>query len=403
MSAGTNLARLWSDRRRRALRETLPYWRYVMSSGGLAMGFAFILLIQGYASTLARARAIGDVDAWVTAAAAALAALALLWNPARTLLRPPDTVFLMPAEIRMGAYFRGAWIYGGMLSAGAVGAVLLLYAPFLAATGASAAGYAFAALLLLALKALLYAGAWKERQFRSRGVRASFYAAKAAGAFVTAHALLSDGRVGLEHAWLLALWGAYVASLRLPGRYRVNWEHLIELDRRAVSLQEMWFGFFVDLPNRTESFRPRAYLNGLLKLVGYGRERSFHYLYWRSLLRSTMAAMVARLIALEAAIVWLFPQLWAAVSVYAVFAWLIGLQLRGLRAAPAEPLLAAMSPLPEEHRARALRSVGRTANIVAALLLAVPLALWVPAAAAAACALAGIASALLFSAVRARA
>jgi len=392
-----NLGSLWKERRTRYLREVMPYWKYVMSSGGMAMGFAVILAIQGYAALLHRTRAAGAADEWLPLGAAAALALTLLWNPARTYLRRPDVVLLLRLESRMNEYFRGAWIWGAAASGALTAAAILLYWPLYAASNAgSAASYAAAAAALLALKALLYAGARRERRFRDGGVRAAFAAAKAAAAVATAYALLR-GPLDPTDAMLALVWIAYVFALLAPRTHHVHWEHLLEQERRTRALHETWFGFFVDLPNRAETYRPRRALNGLLRLIRYDPGNAFRYMYWRTFLRSSMASLAARMIALEAALVWVFPHPWAAAAIYAVFCWLIGLQLRGIQSPPAEPLLAAMSPLPPSRRTRSQRTVRRTAHMIAASLLAVSLAAAVSLPLAAGCAAAGVGAAFLFA------
>jgi len=395
-----NLRRLWAERRAGYLRDALPYWKYVMSSGGMAMGFVVILTIQGYASLLNRTRAAGVADEWLSIGAAAAVALTLLWNPARTYLQAPDLALLLRLESRMGEYFRGAWAWGSATSAALTLAALLLYWPLYAAANAGgAASYAVSAAALLALKALLYAGAWRERRFRYVGVRAAFATVKAAAAAATAYALLR-GPLDAADAGLALVWLAYAAALRAPRAHLVHWERLLELERRTKSLHERWFGFFVDLPFRGETYRPRRYWNGLLRLVRYDAANAFRYMYWRTFLRSSMSALALRMIALEAALVWVFPHPWTAAALYVVFCWLIGLQLRGIQAPPTEPLLSAMSPQPPSRRSESQRAVRRTAHGIASLLLAAMPAVAVSLPLAAGCAAAGVAAAFLFARTR---
>ena len=393
------LARLWKERRVRYIRERAPLWRYVLSSGGLAMGFAVILLIQGYASLLARAREAGAVDEGIVAGGAALAALALLWNPARTYLQPPDLVYLLPYESDAAGYFRRAWRYGAVLSGAGLAAAYLLYLPFYRLTGHAAAPALLAALALL--KFLLYYGAWKERQFRSHAVRGWMIGIKAAAVYATVYSLFGYP-LGLLHLGLPVLWGAYAAALRIPESHRVNWQHLLQLDRRTGSLHDAWFRFFTDLPQQAETYRRRAYLDGVLRRMRYDRRNASMYLYWRNFLRSPAAVMVARMIALAAVLIWIFPDPWTAVPVYAVFAWLIGMQLRGLPSAAGNPLLDAVSPLAESERVDARRKIRLAVYGASVLLLAVPLFVWVPPGLAALCAVAGCASSIFFAGGRSR-
>ncbi|MCI3919954.1 ABC transporter permease [Paenibacillus sp. TRM 82003] len=396
------LEAIWKSRRADYFRAVMPYWRYVMSSGGAAMGFALVLAAHGYATLLQRTRETGALEAWVTIFAGLALTAAVLWNPVRTYAKQADVVFLLPREAGMREYFRGAWRTGATLSGAATAGLLLLYWPLYVAAGGTAVNYALIALFVLLWKALLYVGAWRERRFRYESDRLTFVAAKTAAAAATAIALLG-GPLSFEDAIAAVIWTSYAIALRLPPTYTLHWERLLAEERRMVAWHEAWFGFFVDLPHRAESYKPRSVLNGLLQWIGYGRNNAFLYLYWRSFVRSSMFVVALRIVALEALLVWVFPQAWAAAAIYALFCWLLGLQLRGLRAAPAEPLLAAMSPLPADLRIRSQRNVQRTSNIAGTLLMAVPLALVAPPALTAVAAVAGALSAFVFATMRAEA
>jgi len=391
---------LWQKRRETYLRRVMPYWRYVMSSGGVAMGFAVILAIQGYASLLNRARTadVGDpLFAWLPLGAAVILAAVMLWNRARTYIMQADLVFLLRRESGMKDYFRGAWRSGLSVSLAAAAAVLALYWPLYGAADYGSAGqYAAVCAALLALKALLYYGAWRERQFRYRSDRALFTSVKWMAALATAYALLG-GVEGFAVVWSGAIWLAYALALRVPTSYRVHWEHLLEEERRTAALHEAWFCLFIDLPGRTETYKPRSYLNGWLKLIRYRKDNAYVYLYWRTLLRSSMFMIALRIVILELLMVWVFPYPWAAVFIYILFCWMLALQLRGLQSVWTEPLLAAMSPLPAALRSRSQRKVQRAANVIGALVMGIPLLFAATPLLAAVFAALGIASALLFS------
>jgi ABC-2 type transport system permease protein len=392
------LEALWKQRSNAYFKAVMPYWRYVMSSGGAAMGFAFILAIQGYATLLSGTRASGEADTWLPAYAAAALAFSLLWNPVRTYFARPDLIFLLPMEARMPGYLRGAWRRGATMSVLATAALILLYWPlYQAASTGTATNYALAAVFLLAIKGMMYYGAWRERQFRYRLARWVFLAVKAFAAVVSAY-LWFRGGMGLPAILgICVVWIAYAAALRLPAAYPLHWERLLTEERRTIARHEAWFGFFVDLPHREETYKPRAYLNGLLRWIRYERKNAFLYMYWRSFVRSSLFVFTLRLIVLEALMIWIFPTPWVAVGIYAIFTWLMGLQLRGLRAAPSELLLAAISPLPRALRGQSQRAVQRVSNLIGVLLMAIPVALVAPVTFAVGCVIAGLGSAILFA------
>lgn len=400
------LEQLWKKRRETYLRRVMPYWRYVMSSGGVAMGFAAILAIQGYAELLKRTRMAegggeGPLFTLLPAGAAVVLAAVLLWNRARTYLAQADIVFLLPVEARMREYVREAWAHGASMSFAAMAAALGLYWPLYHAAGfGSVLQYAAVCAALLALKALLYYGAWKERQFRYRTDRAAFAAVKWIAALATSYALLSGGTGGAMGI-AAAIWLAYFAALRVPSAYRIHWEQLLQEEKRTVALHEAWFGLFIDLPGRAETYKPRPYVDALLRMIRYHRNNAYVYMFWRTFLRSSMFPIAVRLIVLEALLVWVFPLPWAAAAIYALFCWILGLQLRGLQTSWSEPLLVAIAPLPRKLRNRSQRKVQRAANVIGALLMAIPLFLAAPLPIAAGFAAAGAGSALLFARERA--
>jgi ABC-2 type transport system permease protein len=396
---------LWRRRRSAYLRAVMPYWRYVMSSGGMAMGFAFILAVQGYAMVLTRMReagtGTGEIDPWLPAYAAGALTAVLLWNPVRTYVERPDFIYMLPMEGRIGAYFRGSWRSGAAMSIAATLAVLMLYWPLYdAARLGGAAAYAWAAALALGVKAILYFGAWKERQFCYQMDRMLFLGVKTLAVAATGYVLLR-GELHLSSMVAIGvIWSAYALALRRPPAYNVHWERLLAEERRTILWHEAWFGFFVDLPHREAAYKPRAYMNGLLRAIRYRRENAFLYLYWRTFIRSSMFLFMLRMIALEALLIWIFPSTWAAVLIYGIFVWLMGLQLRGLQAAPSEPLLAAISPLPPVLRRRSQRAVQRLSNGIGVLLMTLPVFFVAPLPFAVGCAAVGSGSVLLFASGR---
>ena len=339
-----------------------------------------------------RAREAGAVDGAIVAGGAALLALALLWNPVRTYLKPPDLVFLLPLEGEARHYFRGAWVYGAAVSGAAAAFVFGLYLPFHRLTDAAPAPVL--ALVLMILKMLLYFGAWKERQFRSRAARALLTAVKTLAVFATVYALLRF-RLSYGHLLLPLLWGAYAAAVKIPESYRIHWQHLLQLERRTQARIDAWFRFFTDLPQQAGTYRRRAYLDAILKPIRHTRRNAALYLYARTLLRSPEAAMIGRMIVLAAALIWLFPGPWSAAPIYIVFIWLIGMQLRGLPPPAGNPLLDAVSPIADAERRNARRKVRRMAVVAAAVILSVPLFILLEPGVAVACAGAGCLFSLL--------
>ncbi|WP_274363845.1 ABC transporter permease [Paenibacillus thermotolerans] len=368
-----DLEQLWLRRRQEERKETLPHWKYVFGSGfGLVSAGVIFGGFHAYVTALRYVERAGSIEVSLALIAAALLLPVLLWNPVRTYIIEPDIVFLSPAESRMDAYFRAPKRAGAVRSGLLTVAVLAAVWPFYSALGGSTASYLLVAAGVLLMKAILFYGAWAEKQFESNRIRVLFVIVKAVAAFAAVSVLFRHPPSAALPA-AAAVWGAYVLALRAPRRFAVHWERLIRAERRTVAAWEAWFNQFVDLPRREETYRRRPVIEAMLAGVPWGKAGAYTYLYWRTLLRSSIYSIAARLIALAYLFFFLFPGLWTGPLIYFLFLFLVGVQLRSVRRIRRDLLHLAVSPIPENDRQRAARAVVRKAQLLCALLLAVPL------------------------------
>jgi ABC-2 type transport system permease protein len=368
--------RLWRERRTADLKDTLPYMKYVIGSGfGLLIAAAFIVAIQGYIVALREAEQSGSLAYPLEAIGAVLLTSILLWNPLRSYLTEADTIFLTPAESRMEIYFRAAKRLGTSVSGLIALSVLLLIAPYYLALGGVLLQYMGIAAAIMAMKALLYYGAWKERQFESRSLRFLFLIVKIVAVFATVYALLRSSSLLPAFLIFLVVWIAYALSLRIPRSFLLNWEGLIREERRTREMVERWFSQFVDRPTNGETYKRRGYLQPILSLVSpaFGKGNPYHYLFWRRLLRSSLFMIVLRLLILYYLFLFLFPGRWIAVLLFALFALFIGAQLKSLRPARSEVIHLAVATVPEQESSAAIRAIRRMVHGFCILLMAVPL------------------------------
>ncbi|WP_199618332.1 ABC transporter permease [Paenibacillus alkalitolerans] len=367
------LTELWRRRRNADAKETFPYWKYVFSSGfGLVAAAAVFLSIQGYIFLLREAEQTGGLPVSLPFAAASLLTVTLLWNPVRTYLTEPDIVFLTPAESRMTHYFRPAWNRGLLQSGFGVCAALLAIWPFFSALGGTALVYGAVIIMTVVIKAILFFGSREEKRFDSPTYRIVFLAVKALAAFASIH-LMFRFPLSVSIPAVVVVWAAYLLSLRLPGKFSVHWEYLIREERRKKAVTERWFSQFVDLPRSEETYRRRAYLQPLLTLASKNARNAYVYLYWRTLLRSSIFMILVRLMLLEYLFMFLFPGKWTSTAIYAGFVILAGIQLKSLETIRRDVLHLAVSPIPEEQRRLAVRTIRRSAHRAWNVLAALPL------------------------------
>ena len=239
-------------RKKQFLKKILPYLIYSFRSGLGNVIAALLIVAAAYYGYLLQAEGVGYDIRWI---ALLLIVPVLAWCPIRTYLEEPDLVFLLPAEERMQrGYFReavrGAWL---VQSAAAI-LIWLALLPVLdrhlpAFTLRTWAGTGAA--ILLCKSALLY-GTWQRRQW----VRNAHRIAERAAHPLLAAAALAPLAFSFwpSMCFILSVTALYMALLRLPERFPLNWLRLLQDEQRPRSRWMHFFSWFVDV--ETVSGRP---------------------------------------------------------------------------------------------------------------------------------------------------
>ncbi|WP_176220678.1 ABC transporter permease [Cohnella massiliensis] len=350
-------------------KEVVPYFRYVLQSGGLVFSAIAIFLISGYVGLLT------DMPAGWPAAAVGVAGLAIVavYTPLRTYLQPSDTIFLLPLETDLADTVIRPRLRRAIVAAGArLLVAFAAFAPLYVRAPETASAAEARPLWAVGLAFVLLGGcsswlAWQERRIVAAALRRFLRLLRwLAVAVMTAALLLKPFWPAAAFAALCCLLLALV--VRLPARYEVPWEALIAEEGATRRRWMRFLGWFVDV--KTEQAKPakRDWIAWTADLLPRRSRSAWTYLYAKTLVRGEAFGAFWRWNALMAALALFVQQPTIDLIIYAVGVAAGGLQLTELgRVRFAES--AAAVPLSADKRRPAAAAVSRAAGTAAALLL----------------------------------
>ncbi|PYI50206.1 ABC transporter permease [Paenibacillus flagellatus] len=362
--------RLWKERLGAHLKVVSRYAFYAGQSGFFLFLFAaFITTSYLYGKALDRIPASFPyalvIACWLTPFMAV--------SPIRTLLRQADLVFLLPMEARMGGYFRRSMLYSfATQSFAAVLAVAAAMPLYRHGYGERALPFLVVLLFILALKFANMLGNWTESGMIRGGQRQTFRLVRWIADAAIIYALASFGFIA-GAVLLLASLGAFALGARFVRRVPVNWPYLRMKEAAHRTTMLLFFNWFVDVDDLPNRVKPRRSLSKLADLVPFRRENAFRYLYALTLLRSELFGITLRLTLLALAILLAVdnPLLYA--GVYVLFQTVTCVQLSALGRFHRYSVWPALYPIPETLRASSAPRIASVAQLVQAVVLALPL------------------------------
>lgn len=328
----------------------LPYMPYIIQSGLAVSVLLLLILFSAWYTSILQDMPPGFPIQWILPI---LIFPLAAWSSFRTYLQSADTVFLLPLETQMKAYFAPAW------RAGVIGKLLLIWVVLLVAwpiyirvlPGDHANLWA-SLLLLLGLKLLFAYGAWQEHRMVS---------ARQADVHRLLRWVLAAASV-FAWFWLPLFWSViaivvlaalYALVLRFPPKHRVPWERLIAVEKAQAGRAMRMLGWFVDVPTQDPRVYRRRLLSGVGRSIPWKPEEAYRFLLTRSFIRGDMLGMAARLAVVGFVLQLLARESWLGVALLLLFTFMIGMQLNGLRRTHADSLWLGLYPIPEDSRVRA--------------------------------------------------
>ncbi|HEU4962811.1 MAG TPA: ABC transporter permease [Bacilli bacterium] len=306
---------------------------------------------------------------------AAVLAFLVAKSSVRTLMVEPDLVFLLPAEARMGAYFKEAVRYSSVVSVvlAVLGAAVLLFPVYSYHIG-DLTVFWWSLALVAALKVWHVYLCWLELLARRRNYVSTLI--RFALSFLFLFALY-------ENLWWPSL--IMLASLLLrtfllkwvsqkSGHY--PWSRLVSHEEATLSAYRTWANFFVDIPAVKNRVRERAWLVRLVRKLRFDHEQPYFFLYARTFIRhSEYLGIYFRFLLFTGVVLSFISNYWIALAVYVASLYLMALQLPMIGSELRYPDLVKLYPVAEEQKVRSFSLLARCLLLLQSVLLLLPL-LW---------------------------
>ncbi|WP_226038031.1 ABC transporter permease [Aquibacillus saliphilus] len=326
-----NAQHFFNERFSAHLKETSRYLRYIFT-GHLVIAMLFMVsalafYYQQWLATMPESFPSVFVISLLFSVVAS-------YSPVRTLLKEPDLVFLLPAEHKMGRYFRSTLIYSFVVQLYLIFLVAAVLGPLYFETFPEGTNnpYILIIIILLILKVWNLLANWWILKIRDGKSRLIDHTIRFVLNFFTFYFFINGEIIfaAITTVLLFALFiYDYYLSKQNPG---VIWDLLVEKDRMRMRTFYRIANMFTDVPHLKTQIKKRHWLVALVvKNLPFKQERTFDYLYRITTIRSgDYLGIYSRLMAIGALAVYFVPNLWVKVAFSILFLYLSGFQLMTL-------------------------------------------------------------------------
>lgn len=277
--------KLWKDRSVHRLKEFGVYLRYILN-GHLVVVLLFLIgtaafYYQDWISSLSP-----DFPAEIIIAL--ILGVFLTHSPVYTFLLEADQVFLIPLETKLKGYF----LRSGMVSLVFQGYILLMVFAILMPMYAHVSENGFQSffiflLILLAIKAWNIAVNWKIHYYVQPSVyRWDMLVRYLINAIFTF--LLFKGANVLFLVILVLILAFYYHSFNVrTKKMGLKWDLLIRQEEKRMASFYRLANLFTDVPKLKDTVKRRKWLDFIINQISFSQEKTYHYLFARTFLRSS--------------------------------------------------------------------------------------------------------------------
>lgn len=370
MSQVTEVRNLRLKRRTAFVKKMMPYVSYAIRSGlGAVIGILCIVGAAYYSYMLQLEVPIFDYR-WLCGATIFLV---LIICPVRTFIQKADLLYMLPLEhVMIRNYFPVALRRSWFVQLGILTLVWIILFPLLErhynmsiAVGCGIWG------ILIVYKSLLLLVRWRANQWEDERYTV-----------VERWGRLAVAAVGVLPIWyttwkMVPLVGSvallYAVLSGYPKRHRIHWQRVVQQEERTVARWLHFFNWFVDVESIQNEAKRRKSFDLFTRIVPYGKQSAFEYLYIRVLLRTELLGTVVRLVLVGMVCVSVLQGWLVKLVAYGLFAWLSAVQLRSLQQAHVHSEWMHVYPLPDGKRTASIYRLILIAHIVILLCLSIPL------------------------------
>jgi ABC-2 type transport system permease protein len=362
------MKQMWIKRVTQFWLSILPYFKYIIQSGFLIfLIFSSIVLSVLYSRWLQQLPPDFQGE-WIVAMALIPV---LVFSPIRTFLKQADLVFLLPLEGKMGEYYRNSLVYSFIFQAVLVCLVFFVALPLYLKgdNNTSVLGLLF---LVLLIKFVNLYGSWQEKKFSRKSSRMLYNLLRWGG---TGALILLILWFSLQQAGLIVLLVlfTYTVSLRLPSRFTIHWELLVQHEQHALSRWYSFISWFVDIPERPAKVSRRPLITRLSNVVPFLQSHTYRYLYLKSFVRTELYGIVLRLTLIGIIVISIVENDFVKGFVFLLFVYFCGVQISALKQHHRYVFWVNIYPLPLSEREPSAISVVFRLHLIVVLLLCVPI------------------------------
>lgn len=327
----TEALQLWKQRKQAFTKEVIPYIRYMLQSGFPAfLSLVFILSSIQYFTFIRNIPPNFPIEL----VAALLFTPFVAYSPLRTWLKEADTIFLMPMEHRLSGYFKQSHIRSLRNSLSYLAIVVVIFWPIY--RHAERYSPVITIVLLLALKLGNHLLAWKERKMPWASTRNSLRILR----WVITWMLIIGWLVAPAYIGTIAVTFIVIIMVALLYKLHANaafpWQRLIVEEKDTIRRIYAFFSWFIDVKTSGPMIKQRNYLNGLIKVVPYGKQYVFVFLNMITFVRTEAGGICIRLLLLGGLVGYIAADTnglsgWGPMISTIIFGFMLCLQIGALR------------------------------------------------------------------------
>lgn len=347
-----NVDQLWKSRFTQYVNDTRRYLKYMFNDH---LVIVMIFLLSGLALAYQNWLEIVPPDFPYALLMGAILALLITRGSIHTFLKDPDLVFLLPLEEKLKPYIKKSFLYSIVLESYFLLLVFGVSVPlFFTLTDATFTSLLAILLLLLGMKSWNLWMTWLVNFYTDRKVRLSDWWVRLALNFTLLFLVFSEASllfIGVVVAVMILLLVYFQKASR---KMNWKWDLLIENETKRMQLFYRVANLFVDVPGLKEKVKRRRWLDFILALTPYAKEKSFDYLYLRTFLRSgDYFGLYLRLLIIGCVLLLTLPVGYATYLVPILVLYLTGFQLIPMWRHHYNKLWLSIYPVQEEHRVKA--------------------------------------------------
>lgn len=365
--------KLWKDRAVHRLKELGVYLRYIFN-GHLVIVLLFLLgmaafYYQNWVRTL-------PVDFPAEMIMAVIFGLFLTYSPVYNFLLEADQVFLLPLEDRLKGYFLRSGLTSLIFQGYILLMVLAAFMPLYARVSENGfRSFFFFFVLLLVIKAWNLAVGWRIQYYVETSVHLSDsvvrYFLNAASAFL----LFSQANVLFLFVFTLIFTAYYRYFYIKTKSIGLKWDILIGQEEKRMASFYRLANLFTDVPKLKDTVKRRKWLDIFINQITFSQEKTYHYLFSRTFLRSSdYLGLFIRLTVIGAIALYYISFGLGQVLLAVLFLYLTGFQLLPLWNHHQNKLWVDLYPVAQKNKKAAFHFILMVIMVIQSLLFTLILA-----------------------------